>query len=374
MTELDHALLRKLAEWSPDGVPVTSLYLTVDGRRYPRRADFEVRLDELLRSVRARALELPERAARSLEGDVAAISAFVRERFERGDTRGLALFSASGAGLWEEIALPRPVRDRVAVGPRADVRMLEALLETHEATCVALVDYEKARIFLSHLGRIEEVRDLFDEVPGRHDQGGWSQMRMQRHVDDHRTQHLKRVADVLFRLWQGRGFAHLVLAGPGEAHRELEGLLHEYLRRRVRAHLSLPMTATLEDVRARTLEVEEELEREEERAWIERLAEAVSSGAGVVGLDATLEALGEGRVGTLIVGLDLAHPGGACERCGRLATQASACPACGAGMRAVPDVVEVAVASAYELGCDVETVTLDDRLERLGGIGALLRF
>ncbi len=374
MTELDHALLRKLAGWSPDGVPVTSLYLTVDGRRYPRRIDYEVRLDELLRSARAQALALPEVAARSVEGDLEEISAFVRERFERGDTRGLALFSASAAGLWEEIALPRPVRDRVVVGPRADVRMLEALLETYEPTCVALVDYEKARLFCSQLGRVEEVRDLADEVPGRHDQGGWAQMRMQRHVDDHRMQHLKHVAETLFGLWRSRGFAHLVLAGPGEAHRELEGLLHEYLRRRVRAHLSLPVTATLEEVRVRTLEVEEELERAQEAEVVTRLADAIPSGGGVAGLDATLGALSEGRVGTLVVGLDLVRPGGVCDRCGRLGTRASDCPTCGAPMREVPDVVEVAVASAYERGCEVETVTADERLERLGGIGALLRF
>ncbi len=374
MTELDHTLLRKLAEWNPEGVPVTSLYLTVDGRRYPRRSDYEVRLEELLREARARAADLPEEAARSVEGDLAAMASFVRERFERGDTRGLALFSASAAGLWEAIRLPRPVRDRVVLGPRADVRMLEALLETYETTCVALTDYEKARVFLSSLGRVEEVRDLVDEVPGRHDQGGWSQMRMQRHVDDHRTQHLKRVADLLFRLFQEQGFEHLVLAGPGEAHRELEGLLHEYLRRRVRAHVALPMTATTEDVRSRTVEIEEELERERERALVDRLAEAVPLGRGVAGLEATLEALGEGRVGTLLVGLDHAAPGGACEACGRLATRASACPTCGAPMREVPDVVEVAVASCYEQGCRVETLTADPRLDELGGIAALLRF
>jgi len=374
VTELDHTLLRKLAGWSPDGVPVTSLYLTVDGRRYPRRTDYEVRLDELLRSARAQALALPEPAARSVEGDIAEISAFVRERFERGDTRGLALFSASAAGLWEEITLPRPVRDRVVVGPRADVRMLEALLEIYEPICLALVDYEKARLFLSQLGRVEEVRDLADEVPGRHDQGGWSQMRMQRHVDDHRTQHLKHVADTLFALWRDRGFAHLVLAGPGEAHRELEGLLHEYLRQRVRAHLSLPMTASLEEIRTRTLEIEEGLEREQEAQVVGHLEEAIASGRGVAGLEETLGALSEGRVGTLVVGLDLAQPGGVCDGCGRLGVKASACPTCGGPMREVPDVVEVAVAAAYERGCEVETVTADERLERLGGIGALLRF
>ncbi len=374
MTELDHELVRELAEWSPDGVPVTSVYLDVDGRRSPRRADYEVRLDELLRRVRSQVGDAPQAVARSVEGDAEAISTFVRERFERGDTRGLAMFSASAAGLWEEVALPRPVRDRALVGPRAELRNLEAMLETYGATCTALVDFEKARIFLLHLGRIEEVHDLWDEVPGRHDQGGWSQMRMQRHVDDHRTQHLKHVARALFRLWKARGFEHLVLAGPGVAHRELEPILHEYLRQRVRGHVGLPMTASVEEVRSRTLRVEEELEEESERRAVERLSSAAATGAGVLGPDRTLAALSEGRVDALVVRLDLELAGGRCGSCGRLAGRAGPCPACGAPMDAISDVVDVAVATAYGQGCRVETVTADEGLDALGGIGALLRF
>lgn len=376
MSVLDRDLLRVLAEWEPADAPVTTVYLTVDGRRYPRRADYEVRLAELLRDARAQASELEPGGARSVEGDLARMSAFVREELDRGDTRGVALFSASGAGLWESVQLPRPVRDRAFVGPRAELRMLEVLLETHGATCTALADYEKARIFLLQLGRVEEVRDVWDEVPGRHDQGGRSQMRMQRHVDDHRRQHLKHVADALFRLWKARGFENLVLAGPGEAHRELEADLHEYLRRRVRARITLPMTASTLDVRARTLQVEEDLEREAERTMVRRLSEGAAAGSGAVtGLEDTLAALSEGRIGTLAVRLDLEEPGARCEVCGRLSDEARArCPACGGRMRAIPDVVELAVATAYGQGCRVETVVTDEGLTDVGGIGALLRF
>jgi peptide chain release factor subunit 1 len=102
------------------------------------------------------------------------------------------------------------------------------------------VDYEKARIFVVELGRIDEVTDLRDDVPGRHDQGGWAQMRMQRHVDDHRTRHLKHVADALFSVSRRRPFDQLVLAGPAEAHRASDPLLHDYLRKLVRASITLP--------------------------------------------------------------------------------------------------------------------------------------
>ncbi len=375
MTELDQALVRRLAGWEPRGAPVTSVYLSVDGRRFPRKADYEVRLDELLRGVRARARALPRDAQRSVEADVRAVSSFVRDRFERGATRGVAAFSCHAAGLWEALALPRPVRNRAVVGPQPDLLPLEALLETYPSICTALVDSEKARIFLAALGRIEEESDVVDDVPGRHDQGGWAQMRYQRHVDDHRQRHLKHVADVLFRRFQRRAFDHLVLAGPDEVVADLERELHDYLVRRVRARIHLPVTATTEEVLTASLQLEEELEREREGRRVAELAEAAAGRRGaVVGLEPTLEALAAGRAGELLVDLDLARPGATCRRCGRLALRGSACPACGGRMDRVPDVVEGAVALALRQGCRVETVVENGELSLLGGIGAFLRF
>ena len=372
--ELDHGLLRKLAGWDPGGVPITSLYLTVDGRRFPRRSDYEVRLDELLRRARAQGEAMGRDAARSVGCDVGAMSEFVRDEFGRRDVRGLAMFSAHAAGLWEVVPVPRPLRDRALVAPQADLLPLEAVLETYRPTCCALVDYAKARLFLVELGRIEEIPGPLDDVPNRHEQGGWAQMRMQRHVDDHRAKHLKRVADALFDLQRWRPFEHLVLAGPAEAHRDLEADLHDYLRRRVRGNASIPMTATSADVLARVLEIDEAAERERERVAVERVKRAAGADDhGVAGLDATLEALAAGRVGELVVSLDLSVPGSACGTCGRLAAGVGSCPACGGDSRPVPDVVEAAVAAALRGGARVETV-LGEGLDGLGGIGALLRF
>ncbi|MGZ8626085.1 MAG: baeRF10 domain-containing protein [Actinomycetota bacterium] len=374
MSDLDHRLLRTLAARATHGAPITSVYLTVDGKRYPRRSDYEVRLDELLRSARAQASALGKDAARSVERDVAAMSEFVRDRLERDDTRGIALFSSHAEGLWETVLLPRPVRDRAVVAAEPDLRPLEALLETYRPTCVALVDFAKARVFVVELGRIEEVSDLADDVPNRHEQGGSAQMRMQRHVDDHRIKHLKHVADDLFALSRRRAFEHLVLAGPAEAHRELESALHDYLRQRIRASVTMPMTASRADVLARVLELDEEAEHERERAAAERLAQAAGSDdRGVLGLEATLEALANGRVAELMVSIDLSSAGSVCEACGRLSTAEGPCATCGGESRAVPDVVEAAVAAALRSGARVETV-VGDGLAEMGRIGALLRF
>src|SRR5438093_7063187 len=98
MTELDRTLVRKLAEWSPGEYPVSTVYLSVDGRLYPRKQDYEVRLDNLLRTLRERARALDKEQRRSVERDADAVRSYVSDRFERNSTRGLAFLSSSGAG------------------------------------------------------------------------------------------------------------------------------------------------------------------------------------------------------------------------------------------------------------------------------------
>jgi peptide chain release factor subunit 1 len=375
MTELDRTLIRKLAEWTPGDYPVTTVYLSVDGRQYPRKQDYEVRLDNLLRAVRDEAEAMDKDRHRSVERDAEAVRSFVEDRFERGSTRGLAMFSSSGSGLWEELELSRPVRNRAVVGPHPDLLQLEAIIETYESFCTVLVDSEKARIFLAELGRIEERSDLVDDVPGRHDQGGWSQARYQRHVDDHRQRHYKHTAEVLFGFFKRRPFDHLILGGPEEIVAEFEPELHDYLRQRILARINLPLTASAADVLERSLEAEEELERRREREAIELLlAESSAGRQAVSGLGPTLEALFQDRVATLLVDRDLRAPGHVCTSCGRLVEKGRRCPACGSKTLEVPDVIEEAVTQAFRNGSRVETITEGTGLSELGGIGALLRF
>ena len=376
MTALDAPLLRTLAAWDGARAPITSVSLSVDGRTYPRKADYEVRLDELLRRARDQAQGMDRSAARSVGRDADAMSRFVRDDFERGATRGLAMFSCDAAGLWDVVPVPRPLMSRSVVGPVADVLPLEVVLETYRRSAVVLVDYQDARLFVVEMGEIEEVAAVADEVPGRHDQGGRAQMRMQRHVDDHRARHLRRVADRVFSLWRRRRFEHLVLAGPAEAHRELDGALHDYVRRTVRDHVVLPIGATTEQVLEKVLGIEEDAERASEREVLERLEAAVGSrDGGVAGVEPTLEALAVGRVGELVVSHRVSRPGARCRSCGRLLTRASRCPSCGSTTERIPDVVEAAVAVAFRSGARVETIVDDDSMLRsFDGVGALLRF
>jgi peptide chain release factor subunit 1 len=380
MTVLDRDTLRKLAEWSTDGFPVVSLYLDVDGRRFPKRADFLARAEHLARRAHDAAEEMDHREhARSVHRDAKRMWDFVNDEFDRkGGTRGLALFGCWAAGLWEELSLPERAPERVVIGARPYLLPLEAMLEHSETVCLALVDREKARLFVSVLDRIEEVSDVLDEVPGWHDQGGWSQARFQRHIKEHVQRHLKHVADVLMGLFRRRRYERLVLAGPDEVVAELERELHDYVRRTIVARTSLPMVSSPADALERIRGLEEQLERTREEEAVRRLSAEIDGGTGraVAGMQDTIAALEEGRVDTLIVGANLEVAGVRCPSCGHLAPRGRACAACGAVMEETPDLVEEAIESALRQRCRVEVLPQGsaEHIASLGGIGALLRF
>ncbi|HEY3209442.1 MAG TPA: Vms1/Ankzf1 family peptidyl-tRNA hydrolase [Actinomycetota bacterium] len=376
MPEIDREFLRKLADWSSNGIPVSSLYLDVDGRRYPRRQDYMVRAEqlchELQRSSKDRTLNRD--ATTSVAQDAARMLEYLQS-LDRGSTRGVALFSASKASLWEPVVVPRPLKDRATLAPHPYVIPLEALVETYECFCTALVDRAKARIFLARMGQIQERTDVFDDVPGRHEQGGWSQSRYQRHIGDHETHHLKHVADVLLRFYKLKKFDHLILAAPDELIPEFERSLHDYLRRRIAARVTLPMTASAAEVLQKSLAVEEEIEKARERSIVERVTAETSAGRnGVAGLGPVLHALNDGRVDTLVVPFGLSMPGTRCQECGRLATSGSVCRTCGGRLEPVPDVVEGAVANAIRQSSRVEILSLLEPEETAQEVAALLRF
>src|ERR671936_476 len=66
----------------------------------------------------------------------------------------------------------------------------------------------------------EPIADQFEEQHGRHDQGGWSQARYQRHIEKLVQEHLKGVAEELDRNRKRMRAPKNVLVGSEELRRE----------------------------------------------------------------------------------------------------------------------------------------------------------
>ncbi|MGH9183097.1 MAG: hypothetical protein ACRDZ9_04680 [Acidimicrobiales bacterium] len=363
--------IRQLACFESADFPVTTCYLNVDGADHLRHHDVVDGLARLLRDARTRGNGNPSVAA-----DLRRIEDHVKGGFDRSHTRGLAFFSCSARGLWRVVELPVPVRSEMVFNHTPCVRQLEGVMDEYERFGVLLADRQRARMLVFELGELVESDHLFDRLPrGDDDDRSYTKDRARSHASALAHQHLRHAAEVAFAVFKERGFERLIIGAADDVAAELEAMLHPYLRERLEARGPIPINAGDEEIRRSALAVEATVERRKEAEVVDRLRQALGSGhRGVAGLEATLPALVERRVDTLLVSEGYAEPGWRCDHCGWLGRVGRSCPACVAVMRQVEDVVEEAIEDALGQSCRVEMCVGNADLDVLGGIGALLRY
>ena len=368
MTPLSESAVRELAGFKGREGPVATLYLDVDGRRRPRKQDYERALARLVKDARDK-----DPHARD---DLRRIEEHVKKGFDRSTTRGLAVFSDMADGLWSVHELPVSVRDQLVVNASPHVRQLESALERYSRFAVLLADRQRARVLVFELGVIVERSERFDALPRHEDDGGdYDRDHVHDHADAVAQRHLKAAAQAAFDLYQASPFDHLLIGAPDDIAGELERSLHHYLRDRIAGRVHVPIAASDADVRDAVLAAEEDVERRKEAVLVDRLRDAVGAGnGGVGGLKPTLAALFERRVDTLLVSEGFEAQGWRCGGCGHLATIGPTCASCGASMTKLDDVVEAAIEDALGQSCRVEMCRGNADLDVLGRVGALLRF
>jgi peptide chain release factor subunit 1 len=374
-TTLNEEAIRALAGYSPGDRPVVTLYLDVDGKRWPKYQDCEARAERLVREALERTGDNAHNAHNAAADDLRRVETFVRGGVDRSETRGIAVFS-SGDGFFKVFELPVSVRDQLVVNKTPHLHQLEAVLATHQRYAVLLTDRQRTRMFVFEMGRLLDRSERFDALPRHDDDAGQKDRRHDRHkLEAAAHQHLKNAAAVAFDVFQSQPFDHLVIAAADDITRELEADLHPYLRERIAARIHCPVNASDADIKAALAEVEDEVERRHEKEIVDRLRDGAGSGNGaVVGLPDVLAALSDKRVDTLVVSEGFEEVGFLCGACHRLAARGPACPSCGAAMEREDDIVERAIEDAMLQSATVKVCISNADLDVLGRIGALLRF
>jgi len=370
VTTISDATFRTLAGFRPEGVPVTSCYLDVDGRRLVTQRDLDQELDGVLRAARARA-----NGTASVHQDLARIESYVKAGFDRSRVRGLALFSCAEQDLWEVVALPVRVRSRVVVNDQPALGQLEAIAEVQRRFGVLLVDRQRVRMFVFELDELVEHTEATGESARDYDtRGDRERGDVTAHVEALTSQHVRRAAALAFSIYQEHGFEHLCVGAPDDLAGEVEAALHPYLRDRLCPRLSVTPQAPVDAIARAVAAMEEAVERSREEAMVTRLLDAVGAGGrAVTGLVDTLAALAERRVEHLVVSDTFAQEGWRCDATGALLAVRPHRED-DASLRPVEDVVEEAIDDALGQGSKVEMVVGNADLDVHGGIGALLRY
>ncbi|MDP9385122.1 MAG: hypothetical protein M3P50_07805 [Actinomycetota bacterium] len=376
---LTRGRLRRLADLRPDHGRVLSVFLNLDPSEFATGAARATAITSVIneashRVEEAEGLEHDEHQA--LRADVER----VKEVLEGGDiaaggVQGLAVYACGPADLLEIVSLAHPIESRAIVNHSPYVEPLVMQGES-ERVCILLANRRTARVLIGSATGFDDLGRIDDDVKNQHSQGGWSQARYERSVEEDKRDHLEHVARELFRYFKRRPFDRLLVGTPPELTSEMEGHLHPYLVEKLAGRLSIDVeNSSTEEVREVAAPVIDEDQRAREREVLDRFAQEIGRGGrATAGLQPTLEALNEFKVESLLLEEGFRSSGLVEVQTGMLTADSGTVPVEDPQLEAQPDIVESAIEKAMEQSAEVRVIRRFADLGAHGGIGAILRY
>lgn len=292
-----------------------------------------------------------------------------------------AIFACGAKSLWREYDLP-PILNatQLFVNNRFHLKPLAALLGAQPRLCVAVADRQRARLFDLRLDELKEREGLFHNLPrrGRSDGfAGYDAGHSERRVADEAMHHFKETAEKLREELEKGSFEKLIIGCQESVWPEFEPHLHPYLKQRLLGHFSAEVsTITNEQIREQANRIlEQDQDTRRQMLLREVLGQAQRNGFGVTGLRKVLRSLEMGEVQALLLGDNFRAHAIECTNCGHLDSRmTSACEVCGQKTRELEDVSDAIIPTAIRRDIELFYVKNNPELDRVGNIGALLRF
>jgi peptide chain release factor subunit 1 len=372
--------LRDLARFRAQHGCAISFYIGFDPSTTPTLPDAATKINSLLdeahKSAFANRSELTHDQKVGLQNDLERIRRWLSVDFRRNGTNGVAIFAAGPDNFWNVVTVGPVLPDEVRTGPDFYLSPLVPLVGRGDGALVVVVGREKGVILRLNNGRLEELEDLTEEQPGRHDQGGWSQARFQRHIDELADKHLRTVAEELDRHVRVGTADRIVIVCPEDTKGEFEDMLTHEVRKAVVGWAAGEQYATPAELLAIAEPWLEEARRAKETAVLARWQEeAGRNGRAASGWEQTLEAASDGRVDLLLFSQDARKKAYQCPQCGRASMTNGACPLDGTAMEERVDATDVAIHQTLEHGGIALALSRErPELGPVEGIAALLRF
>ena len=296
-------------------------------------------------------------------------------------THGKAIFACSAQSFWREYELPALLPGTALfVDRHFHLRPLAQLLGALPRLGVVLVDRHRARVFDLRLGELTEREDLFHPLPrrGRSDGfAGYDAGHAQRRVEDEARHHFKNVSEALKELIE-KGVIEKWILGCLDVHLSLlEAQLHPYVSKALIGRFTADVGHISNDeIRSHGEKILAEWQEHRRHELVNQaLDQARSNARGVTGLRRVLRSLEMGEVQTLLIGEQFQAHAVECSGCGHLdAHLVSNCPACGKATHEVVDVGEAILPWVIRRDIEMFYVKDDPEFDKVGNIGALLRF
>jgi peptide chain release factor subunit 1 len=367
--------LDRLAAFEPAPYPVISLYLnTQPGPTGKDQFQTFVRKELPARS-RTYPVNSPER--QSLDSDLERISRYLTDELKP-SANGVAIFACSAGELFEAVQLTAPIDQHwLYIGDQPHLYPLARVESLYPRYAVVIADTNSARILVVATGELIDEKEIKNVKTRRTSQGGWSQARYQRHIENFHLQHAKEVADALDEIVRRESIEHVVLGGDEVITPLLREQLPKHLVDRIVDQVRVDKDAPIDQVLQTSLDA---MKRSREQTEQEVVASAIDAyragGLGVLGPEETLEALVKGQVDELLLTAHIRRLKG--NQSSPTEEEPIIEPSqAGEPAEAPPEAVRLAdelVTKAAQTNARITFIENRDLLADYGGVAALLRF
>lgn len=370
-------VVRELANWPESGHLIVSLYLNTKWGGEEQREKVRIFVKDRLRSLE-KEMEHQKNRWAAVKEDVRYIREYVDDLValrRDADYDGIAVFCCDHENLRTVLRSRIPFPNAFHVAPRPRIRPLAHMYDEYERAIFADVGSTDAAIYVIDAGEIGRSLRVENDVPGRHKQGGWSQARFGRRIEEMMDHHHREVADHLTRIVYKTDCRNVILSGTERVVANFRTFLPRYVDDAVIARESLDRNPAPDKVVKTCILALQDAERRREESVMKSVTKLKANPKKVAaGLESVLEALAHGRVHRLLLSDRFAQSGFRCQSCGRIAEETSEeCRICAEPV--IPtDLAEAMVVSTVQRGGEVDEMVDRPELESLGGVAALLRY
>ncbi len=375
--------LDRLAGFEPAPYPIVSLYLDTRPNQHGRDQHQAFTRKELKARSRTYPTNSPERE--SLEKDIERITRFLDNELDP-SANSVAIFACSAGELFETIQSSGVIpQHALHISDRPHLYPLARLESQWPRYAAVVTDTNTAHILVISAGELETDREVKNVKTRWTSQGGWSQARYQRHIENFHLQHIKEVVNALDRVVQAEGISHILISCDEVTLPLLREQLPKHLSEKIVDHIRVDAHAPAAEVFTASMSAMNKMNVKTDREKVDAAIGGYRAGGlGVVGPEDTLAALTKGQVEELLIAADMQRmrpvPVGTAVGSAKDAT--------------VPESVLEAVSAGEPASAPAETVRLADELvtkarqtaaritfiedpellSDFGGVAALLRF
>ncbi len=291
---------------------------------------------------------LPPSAAEDFKQAMRQVQTFFESKLEP-TSKAVAVFARAGRSpFFLALQFQVPLPSMLAVGSTPNVYHLVELKDTYHRYVVMIINEMGARILEVNLGDV--TKEIWSERPEFRARIGrtWTREHYRHHHEQQMNEFIQEKIKILDRLMAAGGHTHLILTGNQQMAWQFRNALPYHLSAKFVDVVEAFRKDSTEDAVSATIAAFVEKEEQESLAVVDELLRAIKTdGLAVAGTDATLEMLQLGIADVLVLAKSF-DPEFA--------------------------VKEQMVNLAERYRCTIEVVNESEALDRLGGVGCLLRY